>query len=177
MRTKSFREDNSVGEPKPLTNQIARVREKLMAGLSVPQIVRENIGRENAPGISKASAMSPTECWEQLGPLARDALDVIRSRVRNDRDPNTAFQLLRFLGLARLPAGKLTDQTHNLSGAELVEAYQRRAVKQFEIIARERADAFGCELPVGIEESDSNLTQAAEGPHPPKGEDPAAGGQ
>jgi hypothetical protein len=176
MRAKSFREDNNVGEPEPLANQIARAREKLMAGLSVPHIVREKIGRESARGISKASAMSPSECWEQLGPLARDALNVIRSRVRNDRDPNTAFQLLRFLGLARLPAGKSTDQMHDLSGAELVEAYKRRAATQLGIIALERADAFGCELP-GINEPNADLKQGAEGPHPPKGEDPAASGQ
>ena len=136
-----------------MTPELERIRQRLIAGLAIRQVAREQ-GSGGGVGriVQSDLGVDPQKVRQELYALAPDALKTVRSAIRNQKDPRPAYQLLRDFGAVPSRKERELAGTQAPSAEELFQQYKHRAAYQLGLVAMERNRVYGTELPISWDE-------------------------
>jgi hypothetical protein len=137
-----------------MTPEVERIRQRLIAGLAIRRVAREEVSGRGAAARAVQSDLGadPRKFREQLYGLAPDALKTLRSAIRNQKDPWPAYQLLRDIGAVPSRKERELAGTQAPSAEQLLQQYKHRAAYQLGLVAMERNEVYGTELPISQDE-------------------------
>ena len=145
-----------------MTPELERIRQRLIAGLAIRPVARkEGSGREAAVrAVQSDLGMDPRKLRQELYALAPDALKTVRSATRSQKDPRPAYPLLRDFGAVPSRKERELAGTQPLTEEQLLEQYKHRAAYQLGLVAMERNELFGTELPISRDELNQRVQKA-----------------
>jgi hypothetical protein len=142
-----------------MTPELERIRQRLIAGLAIRQVAREEGSGRGAVarGVQSDLGMDPRMLRQELYALAPDALKTVRLAIRNQKDPRPAYQLLRDLGAVPSRKERELAGTQAPSAEELFHQYKHRAAYQLGLVAMERNEVYGTELPISWDQLNQRM--------------------
>ncbi len=135
------------------------IRRKLIAGMSISQIVDEE-ERDRQAAARKERQAGLGYSTDELAELKSEALDVAVSKLREKPDLCSVLQVLRLL--RTVPTRGELANLRNPDLSDQLDAYRLEAATQLGLVAMERNRVYGTELPVPQDELDQRVRKSME---------------
>jgi hypothetical protein len=97
---------------------------------------------------------------EELCGLRSEAIGVVKSELRQTKDLHLALQVLRVVGA--VPSANELTEMQRRNPDELFDEYKLRVATQLGLVALERREVYGSELPISQDELDRRVQKARE---------------